>query len=843
LISLSGYPFAMVRTKWKAKTKSKIAEPEWTAIGDGNESAAHVKYCFSSLRGSWRDTIGSNYEVVVDHDDTVEIRTKRPGGRVIVTRGLVHWDSSGEWIVWGRSGARSQYWLSKLDCKSLLWERTGSASFSWQRTGWPSSKLDAAKDKDNQVEEEEEETEAEDDYEEQEEEEKEEEDEDDEEEQRQQQEKKHKHQPEEEDEVEVDRSKRDARRALAAERARLRESLRQQRRAMEQAAREDARNDDSSASSKVSSAATGPAKLDSQRAKKAARTPMPPKRAEEDLKKMLGVTARGSSSESADEEQALAAEACSPVLKPDENGSKDDQPHAAVTKSSAPSAVGMRQQSAAPESGAIKSPLPAKLHKGGTPTATAASPSAVGMGQQSAVPESGAIKSPPPAKLHKGGTPTAIAAPPSPVRLAQQKAAPGLVAVKAQPPVALHEGGAASVTTAAPSASGVGQQKLAPESGSTKAEPPDALREGGTAAVTTAAPSAAGVGQQKAAGALESGAPKSELPTTRCEGSTAAAKTAVPSASESGTTKSNAQATLREGGAAASSSSTAAPSRPAPPPLQPVAATPVPAQALSTESPSAGGRAYVGHLESMVQSFLGGCASSQGRSSLSHATTWPLNSSYPINNPLERYFPDAGSSQNDYLKSHLIDQAWASSVGSAWPQARFNHTLNPTTGWPMSSHQARSPLEHYFPEVSLPHADYLKSPAQPDEGWAASGGCAFPPQAGPTHMSNPMGCPLDPRHVLNQMEFYFSDLNLWRDDYLKSIMMPGEGWVPLYLLQSFPRMHTLGADLWALRQAALGSAQLELDGTGLYIRLRDVERRLNYAPRSGVQIPGQPLCQ
>lgn len=115
---------------WRAKVKAKASKDPDAA------QQAQVEYSLRSLRGVWRDTKGSKYDVLVDND-TVEIRTKRPNGQVIKTRGLVHWDSKSEWIVWGRSGARSQYWLSELASSSLLWERENSAPFSWQRVSGP----------------------------------------------------------------------------------------------------------------------------------------------------------------------------------------------------------------------------------------------------------------------------------------------------------------------------------------------------------------------------------------------------------------------------------------------------------------------------------------------------------------------------------------------------------------------------------------------------------------------------------------------------------------------------------------------------------------------------------
>lgn len=114
----------------RAKEKEKEKEEEHTDSYD-------VEYSLQSLKGGWKDTKGSYYEVIVKND-VVEITTTRPAGKVIKTRSLVHWDTTeSDWIVWGRSGARNQYWLSELSSEFIYWEREGSAAFTWQRVSGP----------------------------------------------------------------------------------------------------------------------------------------------------------------------------------------------------------------------------------------------------------------------------------------------------------------------------------------------------------------------------------------------------------------------------------------------------------------------------------------------------------------------------------------------------------------------------------------------------------------------------------------------------------------------------------------------------------------------------------
>lgn len=97
-------------------------------------------------------------------------------------------------------------------------------------------------------------------------------------------------------------------------------------------------------------------------------------------------------------------------------------------------------------------------------------------------------------------------------------------------------------------------------------------------------------------------------------------------------------------------------------------------------------------------------------------------------------------------------------------------------------------------------------------------------------MSNNSGWAFDLQWVTSTLEWYFSDMNLCGDPYLRSLMMPKEGWVPLMLLLAFPRLQALGVDCVVLGQAAMCSATLELDSTAYYTRIRDKARRTQWLP-------------
>ena len=95
-----------------------------------------VKYSLESLVGKWRDTTKrpSTYEVSMNAVSQVTIRTARSDGSVVVTTGWVRRDQKSSWIIWGPPGPR-QYWLSKLDSRSLTWQHQRRAAYVWHRVG------------------------------------------------------------------------------------------------------------------------------------------------------------------------------------------------------------------------------------------------------------------------------------------------------------------------------------------------------------------------------------------------------------------------------------------------------------------------------------------------------------------------------------------------------------------------------------------------------------------------------------------------------------------------------------------------------------------------------------
>jgi len=95
----------------------------------------------------------------------------------------------------------------------------------------------------------------------------------------------------------------------------------------------------------------------------------------------------------------------------------------------------------------------------------------------------------------------------------------------------------------------------------------------------------------------------------------------------------------------------------------------------------------------------------------------------------------------------------------------------------------------------------------------------------------------------NTLEYYFSDANLHYDNYLKGLMVQGQGWVPLVVLQSFPRMQQIGVDTFAMGQALLRITSLELDATAYYVRIRDWATREKWLASAQSQLAGLPPVQ
>jgi len=89
-----------------------------------------------ALCGSWEDTNGSAYELWLDEDGSVSVRTTRPSGEVILTPRIIHMDVDDTNILWGKVSARYPFVLGEKTKHSLIWRSSwGGKSFEWFRTG------------------------------------------------------------------------------------------------------------------------------------------------------------------------------------------------------------------------------------------------------------------------------------------------------------------------------------------------------------------------------------------------------------------------------------------------------------------------------------------------------------------------------------------------------------------------------------------------------------------------------------------------------------------------------------------------------------------------------------
>ncbi|KAE9620963.1 hypothetical protein Lal_00019930 [Lupinus albus] len=68
--------------------------------------------------------------------------------------------------------------------------------------------------------------------------------------------------------------------------------------------------------------------------------------------------------------------------------------------------------------------------------------------------------------------------------------------------------------------------------------------------------------------------------------------------------------------------------------------------------------------------------------------------------------------------------------------------------------------------------------------------------------------------IVNQIDYYFSDVNLAKDDFLKS-NMDEQGWVPVALIAGFPRVRSLTNNIQVILDSMRASAVVEVQGDKL----------------------------
>ncbi|XP_071923455.1 la-related protein 1B-like isoform X1 [Coffea arabica] len=112
---------------------------------------------------------------------------------------------------------------------------------------------------------------------------------------------------------------------------------------------------------------------------------------------------------------------------------------------------------------------------------------------------------------------------------------------------------------------------------------------------------------------------------------------------------------------------------------------------------------------------------------------------------------------------------------------------------------------------------FMYVPALPPESFR---GMPFIAQAPPAPMFFPVMDPPLPALIVKQIDYYFSDANLVKDDYLRS-NMDDDGWVPIKLIASFPRVQHLTTDISLILDSLRASVVVEVKEQGDKIRRRN----------------------
>ena len=82
--------------------------------------------------------------------------------------------------------------------------------------------------------------------------------------------------------------------------------------------------------------------------------------------------------------------------------------------------------------------------------------------------------------------------------------------------------------------------------------------------------------------------------------------------------------------------------------------------------------------------------------------------------------------------------------------------------------------------------------------------------------------------IINQVHYYLSPENLYRDDFLRSQMDPQEGWLTIQLLATFNRLRSISPDPNVIAEALKLSPELEVHG-GRVRKRHDWQRWLPHA--------------
>uniref|UniRef100_A0A8R1HIM2 HTH La-type RNA-binding domain-containing protein n=1 Tax=Caenorhabditis japonica TaxID=281687 RepID=A0A8R1HIM2_CAEJA len=194
--------------------------------------------------------------------------------------------------------------------------------------------------------------------------------------------------------------------------------------------------------------------------------------------------------------------------------------------------------------------------------------------------------------------------------------------------------------------------------------------------------------------------------------------------------------------------------------------------------------------------------------------------------PLPRWEDiEAGEDNFDYMT--LMEAQYSQYYGA--PQ-QFDHQLDPHSAnlliQQAQQHMAsfapfRPPMPILSPHLMSPPLDrdgHVTSPVQNAETINTS--IPFAPIYHPPAPPRPVTDDTLKEYVRNQIEYYFSKDNLQKDFFLRRKMSP-EGYLPVALIASFPRVRTLTEDQTLIADALRDSEKVELSPDNLHLRPRE----------------------
>uniref|UniRef100_A0A5B6YWY6 Putative la-related protein 1C-like n=1 Tax=Davidia involucrata TaxID=16924 RepID=A0A5B6YWY6_DAVIN len=191
-----------------------------------------------------------------------------------------------------------------------------------------------------------------------------------------------------------------------------------------------------------------------------------------------------------------------------------------------------------------------------------------------------------------------------------------------------------------------------------------------------------------------------------------------------------------------------------------------------------------------------------------------------------------GSYHNNYGSRRNQDRDWSAARSSNVRDVNVQHQIHPPRSFGRPPPPGSSPFTIPQPVRSFGNSmsfdmtsPFLYVSTLPPESFRS---VPFVGPAPPPTMFFPVLDPSLPTLLVHQIEYYFSDANLIKDDFLKS-NMDDEGWVPITLIASFPRVQHLTYNIQLILHSLRASTAVEVQGDK--VRRRNEWRK--WIPASG----------